>query len=190
MYLHCTIGHFFPFNQARCDIPYNFTTVIQFNIYLSQLARSKGRLRKLDFRESQILNLLFSLSLFLLLLENISFCRSNYRRFLTTETLLCPMYTLCTDPSLFLCYCFRQMSDGNLKEVINDGISLTLYPCPFGNHKCNQSGPLVLETSYIGRKKLEQFPAGLKGAARGSRVCASHDPCSHLTSWSPLATLE
>ena len=56
---HCTV--FFPFDRARWDISSNLKTVILLNIYLSQRARSKGILRKVDFREPQTLNLWFSL---------------------------------------------------------------------------------------------------------------------------------
>ena len=53
--VHCTV--FFPFDRARWDISSNLKTVILLNIYLSQRARSKGILRKVDFREPQTLNL-------------------------------------------------------------------------------------------------------------------------------------
>ena len=57
--VHWTV--FFPFDRARWDISSNLKTVILLNIYLSQRARSKGTMRKLDFREPQTLNLWFSL---------------------------------------------------------------------------------------------------------------------------------
>ena len=52
---------FFPFDRARWDTLSNLETVILLNIYLSQRTRSKGTMRKLDFREPQTLNLWFSL---------------------------------------------------------------------------------------------------------------------------------
>ena len=57
--VHCTV--FFPFDRVRWDTLSNLVTVVLLNIYLSQRARSKGTLRKLDFRESQTLNLWISL---------------------------------------------------------------------------------------------------------------------------------
>ena len=53
--VHCTV--FFPFDRARWDTLSNLETVILLNIYLSQRTRSKGTMRKLDFREPQTLNL-------------------------------------------------------------------------------------------------------------------------------------
>ena len=50
-------GSVFPFDRERWDTLSNLVTVVLLNIYLSQRSRSKGTLRKLDFRESQILNL-------------------------------------------------------------------------------------------------------------------------------------
>ena len=46
--VHWTV--FPPLDQAQWDILSNLTTVILLNIYLSQRARSRGTLRKLDFR--------------------------------------------------------------------------------------------------------------------------------------------
>ena len=57
--VHWTV--FFPFDRARWDTLSNLETVILLNIYLSQRTRSKGTMRKLDFREPQTLNLWFSL---------------------------------------------------------------------------------------------------------------------------------
>ena len=48
---------FFPLDRAQWDISSNLTTVILLNIYLYQRARSRGTLKKFDFRESQTLNL-------------------------------------------------------------------------------------------------------------------------------------
>ena len=53
--VHCTV--FFPFDRERWDTFSNLETVMLSNIYLSQRSRSKGTLRKLDFCESQTLNL-------------------------------------------------------------------------------------------------------------------------------------
>ena len=53
--VHCTV--FFPFDRVRWDTLSNLVTFVLLNIYLSQRARSKGTLRKLDFRESQTLKL-------------------------------------------------------------------------------------------------------------------------------------
>ena len=53
--VHWTV--FFPFDRARWDTLSNLETVILLNIYLSQRTRSKGTMRKLDFREPQTLNL-------------------------------------------------------------------------------------------------------------------------------------
>ena len=57
--VHCTV--FFPFDRARWDLSSNLKPVMLLNIYLSQRTRSKGTLRKVDFREPQTLNLWFSL---------------------------------------------------------------------------------------------------------------------------------
>ena len=57
--VHWTV--FFPFDRERWDTLSNLETVILLNIYLSQRTRSKGTMRKLDFREPQTLNLWFSL---------------------------------------------------------------------------------------------------------------------------------
>ena len=57
----CTLDSFFPFDRERWDTLSNLETVILLNIYLSQRSRSKGTMRKLDFREPQTLNLWFSL---------------------------------------------------------------------------------------------------------------------------------
>ena len=53
--VHWTV--FFPFDRERWDTLSNLETVILLNIYLSQRSRSKGTMRKLDFREPQTLNL-------------------------------------------------------------------------------------------------------------------------------------
>ena len=53
--VHWTV--FFPFDRERLDTLSNLKTVILLNIYLSQRSRSKGTMRKLDFREPQTLNL-------------------------------------------------------------------------------------------------------------------------------------
>ena len=53
--VHCTV--FFPLDRARWDTLSNLETVILLNIYLSQRTRSRGTMRKLDFREPQTLNL-------------------------------------------------------------------------------------------------------------------------------------
>ena len=53
--VHCTV--FFPFDRTRWDLSSNLKSVMLLNIYLSQRTRSKGTMRKLDFRESQTLNL-------------------------------------------------------------------------------------------------------------------------------------
>ena len=53
--VHWTV--FFPFDRERLDTLSNLETVILLNIYLSQRTRSKGTMRKLDFREPQTLNL-------------------------------------------------------------------------------------------------------------------------------------
>ena len=53
--VHCTV--FFPLDRARWDLSSNLKSVMLLNIYLSQRIRSKGTLRKVDFREPQTLNL-------------------------------------------------------------------------------------------------------------------------------------
>ena len=53
--VHWTV--FFPFDRARWDLSSNLKPVMLLNIYLSQRTRSKGTLRKVDFREPQTLNL-------------------------------------------------------------------------------------------------------------------------------------
>ena len=58
-YVHWTVV--FPFDRARWDLSSNLKPVMLLNIYLSQCTRSKGTLRKVDFREPQTLNLWFSL---------------------------------------------------------------------------------------------------------------------------------
>ena len=111
--VHCTV--FFPFDRVRWDTLSNLVTVVLLNIYLSQRARSKGTLRKLDFRESQTLNLWISLKyspvvttkcapLFPLLFPDSNgdspvatiFPCSYYGGFFTTGEYYCTMYTLCS----------------------------------------------------------------------------------------------